>query len=63
MTKENKMKKIVLEMNFEEAQVVILSLIESQSGYTFGSATPERISKLREVISNLDQSMEEYLKG
>jgi hypothetical protein len=54
-------KKVVLEMTLEEAGVVLLALVDSQKGYTDGPAIPERIFNLREVITNLDVAMENYI--
>lgn len=51
-------KKVVLEMTLEEAGVVLLALVDAQKGYTNGNSIPERILHLREVITNLDESME-----
>ena len=55
--------KVVLEMSLEEAGVVLLSLIDSQKGYTDGPAIPERIFNLREVITNLDAAMEDAVSN
>ena len=55
--------KVVLEMSLEEAGVVLMSLVDAQKGYTDGPAIPERIFNLREVITNLDASMEEAVKN
>lgn len=55
--------KVVLEMSLEEAGVVLLSLIDSQKGYTDGPAIPERIFNLREVITNLDAAMEDAVNN
>lgn len=54
--------KVVLEMSLEEAGAVMLSLIDSQKGYTNGSSIPDRIFNLREVITNLDVAMEGAVK-
>jgi len=54
--------KVVLEMSLEEAGAVMLSLIDSQKGYTNGFSIPDRIFNLREVITNLDAAMEDALK-
>jgi hypothetical protein len=54
--------KVVLEMSLEEAGVVLMSLVDSQKGYTDGPAIPERIFNLREVITNLDAAMEDAVK-
>lgn len=51
-------KKVVIEMTFEEAAAVMLALVEAQTGYSDGPATPERILNLREVIQNLDAATE-----
>lgn len=45
-------------MTFEEAAAVMLALVEAQTGYSDGPATPERILNLREVIQNLDAATE-----
>lgn len=50
-------------MSLEEAGVVLLSLIDSQKGYTDGPAIPERIFNLREVITNLDAAMEDAVSN
>jgi hypothetical protein len=55
--------KVVLEMTLEEASSVILALIEAQKGYTDGPAIPERILNLRQIITNLDKSMEDYVNN
>jgi len=55
--------KVVLEMSLEEAGIVLLSLIDSQKGYTDGPAIPERIFNLREVITNLDAAMEDAVNN
>ena len=54
--------KVVLEMSLEEAGVVLMSLVDSQKGYTEGPAIPDRIFNLREVIVNLDAAMEDAVK-
>ena len=54
--------KVVLEMSLEEAGAVMLSLIDSQKGYTNGSSIPDRIFNFREVITNLDAAMEDVVK-
>lgn len=54
MTKD---KKITLQLTPEQANAVMLSLIESQEGYTFGSAIPQRIVNLRDVIVNLQKEI------
>ena len=50
-------------MTLEEASSVILALIEAQKGYTDGPAIPERILNLRQIITNLDKSMEDYVNN
>lgn len=54
--------KVVLEMSLEEASVVLMALVDAQKGYTEGSAIPDRIFNLREVIVNLDAAMEDAVK-
>lgn len=49
-------------MSLEEAGVVLMSLVDSQKGYTEGPAIPDRIFNLREVIVNLDAAMEDAVK-
>jgi hypothetical protein len=55
--------KVILEMTLEEASSVILALIEAQKGYTDGPAIPERILNLRQIITNLDKSMEDCVNN
>ena len=50
-------------MSLEEAGAVMLSLIDSQKGYTDGPSIPDRIFNLREVITNLDTAMEDAVKS
>ena len=53
------MKKVTLKMTLEEAHAALLVLCNAQEGYTDGPATPDRILKIRNVIANLDKSMED----
>ena len=54
-----KSKKVTLKMSLEEASHVLMSLIESQRGYSEGPAVPERIVQIRSVINLLDEAMED----
>ena len=50
-------------MTLEESGFVLLALVDAQKGYTDGPAIPERIFNLREVITNLDEAMENYISN
>lgn len=54
-----KQKQVTIKMTLEQAAAVLLALVDAQKGYGEGPTTPERIVGIREVISNLDKSMEE----
>ena len=56
-----KSKKVTLKISFEEASHVLMSLIETQRGYTEGPAVPERIVQIRSVMNLLDAAMDEYI--
>lgn len=55
MTKE---KKVTLKMTHSEAYSVMQTLYDAQVGYTVGEQAPERIVKLRGIISNLESAVE-----
>ena len=57
----NKKNKVTLEMTLEEASAVMLALYDAQKGYANGPTTPERVFNLREIMTNLDDSMEKYV--
>ena len=48
-------------MTLEEASAVMLALYDAQKGYANGPTTPERVFNLREIMTNLDDSMEKYV--
>jgi hypothetical protein len=61
MTKE---KQVTISMDVRSAAAVRQVLFESQKGYTYDVATvPPRIFEIREVISNLDNSIESVLES
>jgi hypothetical protein len=61
MTKE---KKVTIKMDVRSAAAVRQVLFDCQKGYTIDTAiVPERIIEIREVITNLDQSIGEVVNG
>ena len=59
MTKE---KQITIKMDIRSAAAVRQILFESQKGYTYNSeSVPPRISDIRAVIQNLDDSIGAFL--
>jgi hypothetical protein len=59
MTKE---KQVTIKMDVRSAAAVRQILFESQKGYTYNSeSVPPRISDIRAVIQNLDDSIGAFL--
>ena len=56
------MKKVTIEMSTYQAAAVRQVLFESQKGYTYGDACPERVFEIREVITDLDDAIETALQ-
>jgi len=58
------MKKVQLKMDVRAAAAVRQILFESQRGYTNDPVSvPERIFEIREVITNLDDSIEKVVNN
>lgn len=55
------MKKVTIEMSTYQAAAVRQVLFESQKGYTYGDACPQRVFEIREVITDLDDAIETTL--
>lgn len=59
MTKE---KQVTIKMDVRSAAAVRQILFESQKGYTYSEeSVPPRISDIRNVIRNLDQSIDDIV--
>ena len=59
MTKE---KQVTIKMGVRSAAAVRQVLFDSQKGYTSGPSTPERVFEIREVITDLDDAIEQAIK-
>jgi hypothetical protein len=55
-------KKVTIEMSTYQAAAVRQVLFESQKGYSYGDACPERVFEVREVITDLDDAIETALQ-
>jgi hypothetical protein len=56
--------KVTIKMDVRSVAAVRQVLFDCQKGYTTDtSIVPERINEIREVITNLDQSIEEVING
>ena len=51
------MSKVTIEIPIRAAAAVRQVLFEAQKGYTTGSACPERVFEIREVITDLDDAI------
>jgi len=51
------MKKVTLKMDVRSAAAVRQVLFDAQKGYSTGASCPERVSEIREVITNLDEAI------
>ena len=56
------MKTVTLNLSTYQAAVVRQVLFEAQKGYAYGPSTPERVFEIREVVTDLDDAIEETLK-
>jgi hypothetical protein len=56
------MKTVTLNLSTYQAAVVRQVLFESQKGYAYGPNAPERVFEIREVVTDLDDAIEEALK-
>ena len=56
------MKTVTLNLSTYQAAVVRQVLFEAQKGYAYGSTAPERVFEIREVVTDLDDAIEEALK-
>jgi hypothetical protein len=59
MTKENQ---VTIKMNVRSAAAVRQILFEHQKNYTTGFAVPERIFEIREVITDLDDAIQQAIE-
>ena len=50
-------KLVTIKMDARQAAAVRQVLFESQKGYTYGPACPERIFEIREVVTDLDDAI------
>ena len=56
------MKTVTVNLSTYQAAVVRQVLFEAQKGYTYGPNAPERVFEIREVVTDLDDAIEEALK-
>ena len=56
------MKTVTLNLSTYQAAAVRQVLFESQKGYSYGDACPQRVFEVREVITNLDDAIETALQ-
>ena len=57
------MKTVTLNLSTYQAAAVRQVLFESQKGYSYGDACPQRVFEVREVITDLDDAIETALQG
>jgi len=57
-----KMKTVTVNLSTYQAAVVRQVLFEAQKGYSYGPTAPERVFEIREVVTDLDDAIEEALK-
>ena len=50
-------KQVSISMSVYQAAAVRQVLFESQKGYSYGDACPQRVFELREVITDLDDAI------
>jgi hypothetical protein len=60
MTKE---KQVTVKMSPRSAAAVRQILFEHQKGYTTGTAVPERIFEIREIITDLDDAITQVVEN
>ena len=56
------MKTVTVNLSTYQAAVVRQVLFEAQKGYSLGDSCPQRVFEIREVVTDLDDAIEEALK-
>jgi hypothetical protein len=56
-------KQVIVKLSPRSAAAVRQILFEHQKGYTTGHSVPERIFEIREVITDIDDAIEQAIKN